>query len=259
MLADVQGRFTQCNKKWLEMTSYSCGEITQLTYLDITHPDDIDISRRHFEPLTNNAINGYHIEKRFIRKDGSYFWADVSVTVIRNIEEVFEAVIGVIVDITERKQAEEALRASEARYRGVVEDQTDLICRFLPDTTITFVNDAYCRHFGVQYQDILGQKFLSLVSEPAHDEVLANLQRLLNQEQSIIVHEHPVKAEHGELCWQQWSYRAICNDNGRVVELQSVGRDITERKQWETELQEAKEAAEAANRAKSTFSGQHEP
>lgn len=253
MLADVQGRFIQCNKKWLEMTSYSCGEITQLTYLDITHPDDIDISRRHFEPLTNNAINGYHIEKRFIRKDGSYFWADVSVTVIRNIEEVFEAVIGVIVDITERKQAEEALRASEARYRGVVEDQTDLICRFLPDTTITFVNDAYCRHFGVQYQDILGQKFLSLVSEPAHDEVLANLQRLINQEQSIIVHEHPVKAANGKTCWQQWSYRAISNDEGRVVELQSVGRDITARKRAEEKLQVAKEAAEAANRAKSAF------
>ena len=253
MLADAQGRFTQCNKKWLEMTSYTCGEITQLTYLDLTHPDDIDLSRRHFEPLTSDAIDGYHIEKRFLRKDGSYFWADVSVTVIRNIENVFEAVIGVIVDITERKQAEEALRASEARYRGVVEDQTDLICRFLPDTTLTFVNDAYCRHFGVQPQNILGQKFLSLVSESTYDEVLATVQPLINQEQSIIVHEHQVKAANGKTGWQQWSYRAISDDEGQVVELQSVGRDITARKQAEEKLQVAKEAAEAANRAKSAF------
>ncbi len=271
MLANAEGRFIQCNTKWLEMTGYACDELTQLTYLDITHPDDIDISRRNFEPLTANVIKGYHIEKRFIRKNGRFFWADVSVTVIRKYslppldhmwefpplskqeQGEFEAVLGVIVDITERKQAEEALRGSEARYRGVVEDQTELICRFLPNTTLTFVNDAYCRHFGVQREDILGQNFLTLISEEAHKAILANLQSLINKEQSIIVHEHPAKAVNGETSWQQWSYRAICDDEDRVVEIQSVGRDITARKQAEENWQEAKEAAEAANRAKSAF------
>jgi PAS domain S-box-containing protein len=271
MLANAEGRFIQCNTKWLEMIGYACDELTRLSYLDITHPDDIDISRQHFEPLTANAINGYHIEKRFIRKNGSFFWADVSVTVIRKYslppldymwefpslpkeeQGEFEAVLGVIVDITERKQAEEALRASEARYRGVVEDQTELICRFLPNTTLTFVNDAYCRHFGVRREKILGQKFLRLISDEAPTAVLANLQSLINKEQSIIVHEHPAKAANGETRWQQWSYRAICDDEDRVVEIQSVGRDITARKQAEENLHEAKEAAEAANRAKSAF------
>ena len=51
-------------------------------------------------------------------------------------------------DITRRKRAEQALRESEERYRAVVQDQTELICRWLPDTTLTFVNDAYCHYFG---------------------------------------------------------------------------------------------------------------
>jgi len=253
VLADVNGYFLDCNAKWLEMTGYTCQEMGTFTYLDVTHSDDIEISQKHFEPLTRNVINSYHIEKRFLRKNRRFFWADVSMTVIRNHKGGFKSAIGVIVDITERKEAEDALRASEARYRGVVEDQTELICRFLPDTTLTFVNDAYCRYFGVQRDEILGDKFLMLMPEEAREMVLPNLQPLLSHEKSIMIHERPIRTEHGELCWQQWSDRAICDDNGQVVELQSVGRDITERKQWETELQDAKEAAEAANRAKSTF------
>jgi PAS domain S-box-containing protein len=253
MLANAEGKFINCNIKWLEMTGYSCDELYQLTYLDVTHPDDIEISRQHFELLTKNAIDSYHIEKRFVRKNGSFFWADVSVTVIRNPQGMFDSVVGVIVDITERKQAEEALRASEARYRGVVEDQTELICRFLPDTTLTFVNHAYCRHLGMQREAIIGTKFSKLIPKVARKQVLAHLQRLITKKDSMIVIEHPIETAKGHKGWQQWLDRAISDDAGQVLEIQAVGRDITERKQAEEKLQEAKEAAESANRAKSAF------
>src|SRR5262249_44851539 len=65
----------------------------------------------------------------------------------------------------ERKQAEESLRESEERYRSVVESQTELICRYLPDTTLTFVNDAYCRYFGKMQEELIGMKFLDLIPE----------------------------------------------------------------------------------------------
>ena len=253
VLADINGYFHHCNTKWLDMTGYNAEEMINFTYLDITHPDDVDISKRHYEPLTVNAIDSYHIEKRFLRKDSSFFWADVSMTVIRNHKGLFKSVIGVIVDITERKQAEDDLRASEARYRGVVEDQSELICRFLPNTTLTFVNDAYCRYFGVQREKILGQRFLKLLPEAVHELVLDNLQLLINTNKSTVVYEYSFTDENDNLCWQQRSDRAIRDDIGRVVELQSVETDITQRKLAETKLQAAKEAAEAANRAKSAF------
>ncbi len=253
VLADINGYFHHCNTKWLNMTGYSAEEMINFTYLDITHPDDIDISKRHYEPLTVNAIDSYHIEKRFLRKDASFFWADVSMTVIRNHKGLFKSVIGVIVDITERKQAEDNLRASEARYRAVVEDQSELICRFLPDTTLTFVNDAYCRYFGVQREKILGQSFLELLPEEVHEIVLDNLQLLNNTNKSTVVYEYSFTDEDNNLCWQQRSDRAICDDTGQIIELQSVETDITQRKLAETKLQAAKEAAESANRAKSAF------
>ncbi|MDM8566611.1 PAS domain S-box protein [Candidatus Halobeggiatoa sp. HSG11] len=253
VLADINGYFHHCNSKWLNMTGYDAEEMINFTYLDITHPDDIDISKRHYEPLTVNAINSYHIEKRFLRKDGSFFWADVSMTVIRNHKGLFKSVIGVIVDITERKKAEDNLRASEARYRGVVEDQSELICRFLPNTTLTFVNDAYCRYFEVKRKKILGQSFLKLLPEEVHKLVMNNLQLLIHKQKSTVVYEYSFTDDNDNVCWQQRSDRAICDDTGKVVELQSVETDITQRKLAETKLQAAKEVAEAANLAKSTF------
>ncbi|MBE9561519.1 MAG: PAS domain S-box protein, partial [Proteobacteria bacterium] len=253
VLADINGYFHHCNSKWLDMTGYNAEEMIGFTYLDITHPNDVSISKRHYEPLTVNAIDGYHIEKRFLRKNGSFFWADVSMTVIRNHKGLFKSVIGVIVDITERKKAEDNLRASEARYRGVVEDQSELICRFLPNTTLTFVNDAYCRYFGVKREEILGQSFLELLPEKVYDLVLDNLSLLTSKQKSTVVYEYSFTDDDANICWQQRSDRAICDDIGKVIELQSVESDITQRKLAETKLQAAKEAAEAANLAKSTF------
>jgi PAS domain-containing protein len=75
-------------------------------------------------------------------------------------EEELDLLFGVGIDITERKQLEQELRHSEERYRAVVEDQTDLICRFVADGTITFVNDAYCRYFGKTREELLGSNLL---------------------------------------------------------------------------------------------------
>jgi PAS domain S-box-containing protein len=122
MLISANGRFTQSNSKWLEMTGYSTEELTLLTYLDLTHPNELEISRKNFKLLTENKIDKYHIEKRFIRQNGSFFWADVSVTLIPNQKGEFESVVGIIVDITKRKQTEEKLqqaaKAAEAANRA---------------------------------------------------------------------------------------------------------------------------------------------
>ena len=73
--------------------------------------------------------------------------------------------------VAERRGKEEALRESEARYRAVVEDQTELICRFLPDGTFTFVNGAYCRYFHRSPEELLGQTFWTFIPPEGHQAV----------------------------------------------------------------------------------------
>ena len=74
-------------------------------------------------------------------------------------------IVALLLQGRRRRRAEESLRESEERYRNVVETQTELICRYLPDTTLTFVNDAYCRYFGRSRDELVGRKFIELIPE----------------------------------------------------------------------------------------------
>lgn len=133
----------------------------------------------------------------------------------------------------ERKQIIEKFRQSEARYRGVVEDQTELICRFTPDGTITFVNEAYCRYFAQSVEQLLGQNIKLAIAREDWFALEAHLNNL-SREQPTDTIEFRVLGADGEIYWQQWHNRAIFNGS-KIVEYQAVGRDITERKQAERE------------------------
>ena len=147
-------------------------------------------------------------------------------------------VITVVHDITQRKRAEQSLRESEERYRAVVEDQTELICRFQPDWTLTFVNEAYCRYFSKRRDELLGQSFMDLIPPEDHPQVKRQI-ALLGRERPVVTYEDRALLPSGEIRWQQWTDRAIFDERGRLVEFQSVGRDITQRKRAEAALQES--------------------
>jgi diguanylate cyclase (GGDEF)-like protein/PAS domain S-box-containing protein len=137
--------------------------------------------------------------------------------------------------VEEKRRAEEALRESEARYRAIVEDQTELICRFLPDGALTFVNEAYCRYFGKKPEELIGHTFMPFISDEDQEIVRKQLTSL-SPENPVVTCEHRVVAPNEEIRWQQRSDRAIFDEQGRIIEFQSVGRDITERVQVEQQL-----------------------
>jgi PAS domain S-box-containing protein len=141
-----------------------------------------------------------------------------------------------------RKQLQE----SEERYRAIVEDQTELICRFLPDCTLTFVNGAYSRYFDSTPEQLIGQNFFNLIPEIYHSCVRQQVAEFMTAtpENAVMAHEHPVIKPNGEIGWQQWTNRSIFNSNGELIEFQAVGRDITERKQREIALRKANERFE---------------
>lgn len=133
------------------------------------------------------------------------------------------------------ESAQEELRNSEERYRGVVEDQTELICRFLPDFTLTFVNEAYCRCFGQNREALLGRSFLTLIAEEDRGRVAANI-AALSAERPFSSHEERVLMPDSSTRWQSWTNRLILSRSGRVCEYQAVGRDITDQKRLQGEI-----------------------
>ena len=137
----------------------------------------------------------------------------------------------------ELEQGEIRVRESEERYRNVVEGQTEFICRFLPDGTHVFVNEAYCRYFGLDREAMIGSRF--------KPQIHPDDRRRLKEHIASLTPGHPVASlrhriimPDGTIHWQRWSDRAIFDDIGKVVEYQSVGRDITEIIEMEEEVQE---------------------
>ncbi len=160
--------------------------------------------------------------------------------------------------VRQNAQAAASLRRSQEQYRAVVEDQADLICRFLADGTYTFVNGAYCRHFQRSAEELIGQnrrQFLSAHPCSSGEAFLA----AITPESPVASSEHQVSGPKGEVRWIEWADRGFFDEHGRVVELQSVGHDITERKRAEEEhrqlLAQARvaEALREADRRKDEF------
>ena len=129
------------------------------------------------------------------------------------------------------------LRQGQNRYRSVVEDQTELICRFLPDGTYTFVNGAYCRYFGRSPEDLLGRSFWMFLPEAARELVRDSLESI-TADSPVATAEHEVIGPGGELRLHLWTNRGLFDGSGRLVEYQAVGRDVTQRKRAEEEHQQ---------------------
>jgi PAS domain S-box-containing protein len=136
-------------------------------------------------------------------------------------------IVALLLERNRKRSAAQALAKSEERYRNVVESQTELICRYLPDTTIVFVNDAYCRYFQKTRDELIGSKFLNLIPEGSREASIQHVQSLIKNPRTEI-HEHEVLRPDGSVGWQQWVDAVISRDG--MIELQGIGRDITDRK-----------------------------
>lgn len=209
-------------------------------------PQDIPVQNAPVEPIfdwrelqrwginENQLPPGSIVDFRQVTFWTQYKWRILVVTAVLLLQT--SLITGLLIERRRRSRATRGLAEGEERYRNVVQTQTELICRYLPDTTLTFVNDAYCRYFGKSQEELLGTKFLELIPENARPLALSHVQSLVNNPR-IEIHEHEATLPDGTTSWQQWVNHVIVSGNGRVKELQGIGRDITERKLAERALQ----------------------
>ncbi|MDO9033809.1 MAG: PAS domain S-box protein, partial [Methanoregula sp.] len=205
----------------------------------LSHPvTDLYFSPEDRKPLlqaldTDGFVRNFELYLK--KKDGTPIWISLNSRVKRNAEGRIEWIDGICEDITERKQMELSLKRSEEQFRNVVETQTEFICRFKPDGTHVFVNEAYCRYFGKNCSELIGKKF--------KPEIPPDDQASIREHFASLTHDHPVATINhriimpdGSLRWQRWVDRAIFNEQGILTEYQTVGRDITDIKQAEQAL-----------------------
>ncbi len=154
---------------------------------------------------------------------------------VRAADGLVDKVMVMTQDITAQNESRARLIASEARYRAIVQDQSDFICRFLPDGEITFVNDAFCQYYGFNTKELVGKTIHPFLSFSKNAADASSISRL-HPANPATRFEQNQKHSDGRLRWQQWNIHALFKEDGSLEELQAVGHDITDRKQREEEL-----------------------
>jgi PAS domain S-box-containing protein len=149
-------------------------------------------------------------------------------------------------DITRRRKAEDDLQYAKSRYQSVVEDQMELVTRYLPNCTLTFANESYCNHFGEDRHHIIGNTFLHHMSTEDQKKLFQFIHTatLDNNVFTRVQHE---KREDGKSIWIEWQRRALFDESGKIHEIQSIGRDITDLKKAEDALRSSEEALRKKN------------
>jgi PAS domain S-box-containing protein len=235
---DEDGYVSVWNKAAAEITGFGRDEMVGKTVekvWDLLIPDTVcqDTTLNETRERVNTCGRIENMEIMIRAKNGE---TKVLLLNARRLENSGKrGLVALAEDITVRKQMEEEIRASEARYRGVVEDQTEWICRFGTDMHLSFVNEACCRSFGRSRDEMLGSSVASILPENCED-LLSSLAGQCAGERPSVTLEGTARNPAGDLRWYQWTLRAIFTPDGVISEYQAVGRDITEMKKAEEEF-----------------------
>ena len=197
----------------------------------------------HMERVRETLLLGHmapHVTLENLRKDGSTLITEWYNTPILDQHGNFDSLVSMVIDVSERARAIEALQRSEARYRAIVEAQTEWIVRCRPDGTLTYVNDVYCRYYSTVEAKLIGTSLFAQLSEENRRiglQLFASLTRANPTWEGVLV----VTSPDGEMQWHWWSVRALFEHDDSVLEIQCVGRDITDQKMAEKALRESEE------------------
>jgi formate hydrogenlyase transcriptional activator len=240
-LTDLNGRFLAANSTFQKMLAYTESELRALSFLEITHEDYHEANWALIVDLLEGKREQFQIEKQYRRKDGTLVWVRNSVSLVPGTENQPRFIMALSEDITERKQAKEALRESEERVRLILDSAAEAIFGCNPDGTCLFCNQAAVRLLGYDGPaELIGKNMHSLEHHTRKDGTAFPI-----DECPIYVGFHTNLSVHidDDIFWRKdgtsfpveyWSHPML--RDGKTVGAVITFFDITERKDAEAAL-----------------------
>jgi PAS domain S-box-containing protein len=245
VMADNEFRFKKANSAFCSIMGYSESEIQQFTFKDVTHPDDLVNDLPNIMRLMNKEISVYKTEKRYIRKDGQMIWGSLTVTATYDRDGQFLYNLGIIEDITRRKQAEKALQETSIRLNMALNSSNSGVWDWDILTNSIIWSTQMYKLFGIDehevkasfdtWRSVLHPDDLEL-AEFKIEEALKNHTGLQN--------DYRVVLSDGTIQWIYATGEGYYDENGQPIRMIGICQDITDRKRAEEQLMKTRNQLE---------------
>lgn len=242
--ADLQGRYLRVNQQFCRMTGYSEHELLSMGYLDLTHPEDRGQNLEKIQEVMDGRAEWFRLEKRYLRKDGTEWWADLTVTVVRDPTGQPLWTMAVHYDVSERKQIEESLRLSEERWQFALTASNEGVWDWNVEAGQIYLSPRYSEILGYQVGEVEAtyDRWVQAIVPEDRDRVLANFAQHMEGKTECFVGEYRVRHKDGHEIWVL--------DRGKVMVRSASGTprrmvgtftDITARKRLEAAFVESQQ------------------
>lgn len=230
---DLDGVLVDVNQKFCDMLGYARADLIGKSIRDITHPGDYGQGAQFRAELSGGTLTPVAGEKRFVRRDGSTIWTRRTMSAACDAAGDPRYVISVVEDITERKRAEEALRASEQLLSATFSQAGVGIFVTSLESGYMEVNDKYCAMLGYTRDELVRMSISDVNLPQDMDDVLANRARMLSGEWPHSTRERQVRRKDGTLVWVGHSTTLVHDESGKPHHFITVAEDISDRKRAE--------------------------
>ena len=233
-------------------------------FLEHVHPDDREDVDAKFQATLSTYVD-WNFECRIIRADQSLHWIWARGSVYRNPEDVPIRILGMVVDISERKQAQQLLRDSEERYRILTEVAPQAVWTSLTNGFITYINQYWLDYMGLTFEEAAGYGWIQFLHPVDRNQVLGIWQRINSREVQPKPNEYELEVRFrrkadGEYRWFMVRGLPVSGNTGKIERWIGAATNIHERKTAESAKEQlleqektAREAAERANKIKDEF------
>jgi len=234
------GKWLRVNRRFCEIVGYPREELLDLTFQDITHPDDLDADLAQVQRLLHGESSSYQREKRYLRKDGQLVWVLLTVSLVRGTGGEPEYLISVVEDISAHREAQSALRRSEEHFRALIENASDIITILDERGIVRYGSPATGRELGWRREELVGRHVLKLVHPGDRPRVRRALVAVMQVPGAITSVEFRFRHSDG-------SWRTLEALGTNLLRDEAVGgvvvnsRDITDRRTVEEALTESRQ------------------
>jgi diguanylate cyclase (GGDEF)-like protein/PAS domain S-box-containing protein len=240
-LVTPDGRWLQVNPAFCELLGYEPDELTTLTFMDVTHPDDLEASLEHSRRQLDGEVDSLRIEKRYVRKNGAVVWVALSSTLTRNADGTPQHFVAQIEDVTDRVVAQRSLEEAEERFRRAFEDAPIGMAIVALDGRWLRVNQSLCDLTGYPERDLLKMTFWEITHPDDLDQNRDDIEDLIAGRSRFMRTEKRYIRPNGRTVWVHVSSSLVEDADGNPVHLVSQIEDVTDRKRAETKLRDLAE------------------